>query len=72
MSWPGGRSRRAAGWAAGMSASSRTRELLKSHGSVLFKLSHYHTREDVDHALEVVPKAVERLRRISSWKPQPT
>ena len=55
-----------------MSASSRIRELLKSHGSMLFKLSHYHTREDVDHALEVVPKAVERLRSISSWKPQPT
>jgi cysteine desulfurase len=40
----------------------------EAHGSILFKLSHYHTREDVDYALEVIPKAVERLRAISAWK----
>uniref|UniRef100_A0A7J3ZJA8 cysteine desulfurase n=1 Tax=Fervidicoccus fontis TaxID=683846 RepID=A0A7J3ZJA8_9CREN len=37
----------------------------EAHGSILFKLSQFHTVEDVDYALEVVPKAVERLRAIS-------
>jgi cysteine desulfurase len=40
----------------------------EAHGSILFKLSHYHRGEDIDYALEVIPKAVERLRAISAWK----
>ncbi|MEM0067202.1 MAG: cysteine desulfurase family protein [Ignisphaera sp.] len=40
----------------------------EAHGSILFKLSHYHREEDIDYALEVIPKAVERLRKISAWK----
>jgi cysteine desulfurase len=40
----------------------------EAHGSILFKLSHYHTRKDIDHTLEVIPKAVERLRTISAWR----
>ncbi|MCS7128148.1 MAG: cysteine desulfurase [Sulfolobales archaeon] len=40
----------------------------EAHGSILFKLSQYHRESDVDYALETIPKAVERLRAISSWK----
>jgi len=40
----------------------------EAHGSILFKLSHYHSPEDVEYALEVIPQAVERLRSISSWR----
>ncbi|MEM0026984.1 MAG: cysteine desulfurase family protein [Ignisphaera sp.] len=40
----------------------------EAHGSILFKVSHYHREEDVDYALEVIPKAVERLRKMSAWK----
>jgi len=40
----------------------------EAHGSILFKLSHYHTRKDIDYTLEVIPKAVERLRTISAWR----
>jgi len=41
----------------------------EAHGSILFKLSHYHREEDIDYTLDVTPKAVERLRSISSLKP---
>uniref|UniRef100_A0A7J3Z8L9 cysteine desulfurase n=1 Tax=Ignisphaera aggregans TaxID=334771 RepID=A0A7J3Z8L9_9CREN len=40
----------------------------EAHGSILFKLSHIHREEDINYALEVIPKAVERLRKISAWK----
>jgi len=40
----------------------------EAHGSILFKLSKYHRESDIDYALETIPKAVERLRAISSWK----
>ena len=39
----------------------------EAHGSILFKLSRYHRPDDVDYALEEIPKAVSRLRTISSW-----
>ncbi|MEM2410642.1 MAG: cysteine desulfurase NifS, partial [Thermofilaceae archaeon] len=40
----------------------------EAHGSILFKLSHYHKPEDVEYALRVIPDAVKRLRSLSSWK----
>lgn len=44
------------------------RRFEEAHGSVLMKVTRYHTEDDVEHVLRVVPKAVERLRRISSIK----
>jgi len=42
------------------------------HGSLRLSLGKYTTKEEVDYVLEVVPKAVERLREISplnkGWK----
>lgn len=38
----------------------------EAHGSILFKTSRYHTREDISYTLEVVPRAVARLRSISA------
>lgn len=40
----------------------------EAHGSILFKISRYHKLEDIDYTLEHLPKAVERLRTISSIK----
>jgi len=40
----------------------------EAHGSILFKLSYIHRPEDIDYALEAIPKAIERLRKISAWK----
>ncbi|MEM1935971.1 MAG: cysteine desulfurase family protein [Sulfolobales archaeon] len=40
----------------------------EAHGSILFKTSRYHTREDIEYTLEVLPKAVDRLRGISTIK----
>ena len=40
----------------------------ETHGSILFKISRYHKLEDIDYTLEHLPKAVERLRTISSIK----
>jgi len=37
----------------------------EAHGSVLMKVSRTHTTEDVEYVLEVLPEAVERLRRLS-------
>ena len=40
------------------------------HGSVRLSLSRYNTDEDVDHALEVFPRVVDSLRRLSPyWDP---
>lgn len=41
----------------------------EAHGSILFKLTRYHSEEDVEYVLSRVPEAVSRLRRISSLKP---
>ena len=40
----------------------------EAHGSLRLSLGKYTTNEDVNYALEVVPKAVERLRKISPFK----
>ncbi|MCC6022386.1 MAG: cysteine desulfurase [Desulfurococcaceae archaeon] len=40
----------------------------EAHGSILFKVSHHHREDDIIYALEVIPKAVERLRNISAWR----
>jgi len=37
----------------------------QAHGSLLMKVSRVHTEEDINYALEVIPKAVERIRRIT-------
>ncbi|RLF27310.1 MAG: cysteine desulfurase [Thermoplasmata archaeon] len=37
----------------------------EAHGSILFRLTRYHTSDDVDYVAGQVPEAVERLRRIS-------
>ncbi len=38
-----------------------------AHGSLRFSLSRYNTPDDVDAVLEVLPKVVERLRKISPF-----
>jgi len=40
-----------------------------AHGTTRFTLSRYNTQEEIDYALEVVPKVVEQLRSISPIKP---
>jgi cysteine desulfurase len=40
------------------------RRFIEAHGSILMKVTRYHTEEDIDHVLEVIPKAVERIRGI--------
>ncbi len=40
----------------------------EAHGSLRLSLGKYTTKEDVDYVLEVVPKSVERLRKISPLK----
>jgi cysteine desulfurase len=40
----------------------------EAHGSILFKVSHHHREDDITYTLEVIPKAVERLRNISAWR----
>jgi cysteine desulfurase len=44
------------------------REYEAAHGSILMKVTRYHTLDDMDYVLNVFPKAVERLRRISPIK----
>ncbi len=44
------------------------REFEEAHGSVLMKVTRYHTDEDVEYVLKVFPEAVKRLRAISSIK----
>ncbi|MBS7659922.1 MAG: cysteine desulfurase family protein [Candidatus Bathyarchaeia archaeon] len=41
------------------------RRFEEAHGSILMKVTRYHTDEDIEYALEVIPKAVERLRGIT-------
>jgi cysteine desulfurase len=42
----------------------------KAHGSVRFSLSRYNTEEEIDNAVEIVVKCVERLRSISAFTPE--
>lgn len=44
------------------------RELEEAHGSVLMKVTRYHTDEDIEYVLKAFPEAVERLRAISPIK----
>ena len=44
------------------------RKFEEAHGSVLMKVTRYHTDEDIEYVLKAFPKAVERLRVISSIK----
>ncbi len=41
----------------------------EAHGSILFKVSHYHKEEDVEYTLSTIPRAVGRLRTISPVRP---
>jgi len=36
----------------------------EAHGSILMKVTPHHTEEDINHVLEVLPTAVERIRKI--------
>ncbi len=40
------------------------RKFSEAHGSILMKTTRYHTEEDITHVLEVLPKAVNRIRGI--------
>jgi cysteine desulfurase len=40
------------------------RRYSEAHGSILMKLTRYHTEEDITYVLNVLPNAVERIRRI--------
>jgi cysteine desulfurase len=40
------------------------RKFDEAHGSILMKVTRYHTEEDINYVLEVIPKAVERIRSI--------
>jgi len=44
------------------------RKFEEAHGSVLMKVTRYHTDEDIVYVLKVFPEAVERLRAISPTK----
>jgi len=44
------------------------REFEEAHGSVVMKISRYHTDDDVEYVLKVFPQAVKRLRTISPIK----
>jgi len=41
------------------------RKFDEAHGSILMKVTRYHTEEDIDYVLSVIPKAVERIRGIA-------
>ena len=40
------------------------RKFEEAHGSILMKVTRYHTEEDIGYALRVIPRAVERIRGI--------
>jgi cysteine desulfurase len=40
------------------------RKFDEAHGSILMKVTRYHTEEDINYVLEVIPKAVDRIRGI--------
>jgi cysteine desulfurase len=37
----------------------------EAHGSMLMKVTRYHTEEDINHVLKIIPEAVNRLRGIT-------
>ncbi|NWF87062.1 cysteine desulfurase [Candidatus Bathyarchaeota archaeon] len=41
------------------------RNFEEAHGSILMKITRYHTEEDINYVLDVIPKAVERIREIT-------
>jgi cysteine desulfurase len=41
------------------------RKFDEAHGSLLMKVTRYHTEEDINYVLGVIPKAVERIRGIT-------
>jgi len=41
------------------------RKFDEAHGSLLLKVTRFHTEEDINYVLEVIPKAVERIRGIT-------
>jgi cysteine desulfurase len=41
------------------------RNFEEAHGSILMKVTRYHTEEDIDYVLDVIPKAVDRIRGIT-------
>jgi cysteine desulfurase len=41
------------------------RKFDEAHGSILMKVTRYHTEEDISYVTEVIPKAVERIRGIT-------
>lgn len=41
------------------------RNFEEAHGSILMKVTRYHTQEDIDYVLDMLPKAVERIRGIT-------
>jgi len=41
------------------------RKFDEAHGSILMKVTRYHAEEDINYVLEVIPKAVERIRGIT-------
>ncbi len=45
------------------------RQYEEAHGSILFKITRYHTEDDIKYTLDNLPKAIERLRSISPIKP---
>jgi len=40
------------------------RKFVEAHGSILMKVTRYHTEGDIEYVLEVIPKAVKRIRGI--------
>ena len=43
------------------------RKFVEAHGSILMKVTRFHTEEDIDYVLEVIPKVVERIRGIAGY-----
>jgi cysteine desulfurase len=44
------------------------RKFDQAHGSILMKVTRYHTEEDINYALDVIPRAVDRIRGITGSK----
>jgi cysteine desulfurase len=40
----------------------------EAHGSILMKISPFHTDRDIDYVIEKFPKAIQRIRKISGFK----
>jgi cysteine desulfurase len=41
------------------------RKFDQAHGSILMKVTRYHTEEDINYTLDVIPRAVDRIRGIT-------